>query len=246
MWEYIWPRLLTFGLYTAGLCALVHAAPPAQQQDAIRTLQVVEKTWSYLSSLTTFTLTFFLNQCYDAWRATFRYARQMQGRLNDIGLALSTHAQRDDATGTYTPEAAAMLEDTTRLARATHVLYWMNQDVALRLLHSDAGLDALATQGLLTPEEARRVQANPVGSRWQMPLAWLLARVARARQNGVLLGGDAAHLFVLENTGKLRGNMGSMADANTDQMPLAYVHLVEVLVDLLLLIAPLALYPETG
>jgi len=222
--------------------------PAAADVPLVKKLEVVETTWGYLSTVTTFTLSFFLNQCYDAWRTTFSYARQMQGRLMDMSLALSTHAQRDAATGRYTPEAQAMLDDATRLARAAHVLHWMSQDVALRLLHNDAGLDALAKQGLLTPQEAQRIKASegPVNPRWQMPLAWLMARVADARQGGLLGGGDAVHLYYLQNVGKLRGCMGSMQDANTDRMPLAYVHLNEVLVDMLLVIAPLALYPETG
>ena len=94
------------------------------------------------------------------------------------------------------PEAQELIDDVTRLARATHALHWMSQDVALRLLHAPAGLDALARQGLLTPEEARRIEQSegPINPRWQMPLAWLVARVAAARERGLLSGGDALHL----------------------------------------------------
>lgn len=60
-----------------------------------------------------------------------------------------------------------------------------------------------------------------------------------------MVGGDAFHLFFLKSVSSLRGSMGSMADETTDRMPIAYIHLVEVLVDLLLVLSPLALYPET-
>ena len=257
VWEVVWPRIVKFGLYTATVCALVHLSAPEQQWgvfsipkdvEVVTQLSVVENTWGYLSSITTFTLTFFLSQCYGAWRTTFTLARQMQGRLMDMCLSLSSHARRDQATGEYTAEAVEMLNEVTRLSRAAHVLHWMSNDIALRLLHADAGIDALTEQGLLTPTEAGLIKDSegPVNPRWQMPLAWLTTRVARDAERGSVLGGDAFHLFFLENVGKLRGNMGSMQDETTDRMPLAYIHLVEVLVDALLVIAPLALYPETG
>ena len=250
-WEVVWPKLVIFGAYTAAVCAFIHASTPGQQWDFltvpdsetvpfVRKLEGIERTWGYLSTVTTFTLTFFLNQCYAAWRTTFGLARQMQGRLMDMCLALTSHAQRDEATGQYTPEAAAMLAETTRLARAAHVLHWMSQDAELRLLHDDMGLDALAQQGLLTSEEAELIKVSfPVKPRWQMPLAWLMTKVGSAKEKGLLTGGDAFHLFFLEAAGKLRGNMGSMQDESTDRMPLAYIHLVEVLVDTLLVLAPL-------
>lgn len=184
----------------------------------------------------------------EAWRTSFTLARQTQGRLMDLCLSLSSHAQRDPVTCEYTAEAAAVLDDVTRLARATHVLHWMSRDIALRLLHSDNGLDALARSGLLTEREASLIKnsSGPIYPRWQMPLCWLMTRVASAHEQGHVTGGDAFHLFFLENVGKLRGTMGSMQDETTDRMPLAYLHLVEVLVDALLVLAPLALYPETG
>lgn len=178
VWEYVWPRLVGFGLYTAACCLLVHMStaeswdiftvPAAADVPLVKKLEVVETTWGYISTVTTFTLSFFLNQCYDAcaprrqhltapscaplahdralcaaapaprasvsasrlpsrpltrrlpheartrWltrrasrlcagRTTFSYARQMQGRLMDMSLSLSAHAQRDAATGRCAP-----------------------------------------------------------------------------------------------------------------------------------------------
>jgi len=44
----------------------------------------------------------------------------------------------------------------------------------------------------------------------------------------------------------MRGKMGTIADGPNDRMPLAYVHIVQVLVDFLLMLAPAALYPKMG
>ena len=44
----------------------------------------------------------------------------------------------------------------------------------------------------------------------------------------------------------LRGKLGSVFDMLDARMPLAYMHIVHVLVDTLLYLAPLALYPKVG
>ena len=44
---------------------------------------------------------------------------------------------------------------------------------------NNAGLNALARRGLLTSAEVVRIQQSdaPINPRWQMPLAWLTARL---------------------------------------------------------------------
>ena len=44
----------------------------------------------------------------------------------------------------------------------------------------------------------------------------------------------------------LRGKLGSVFDMLDARMPLAYMHIVHVLVDTLLYLAPVALYPKVG
>ena len=52
--------------------------------------------WGQLLSVTTFTLTFFLNQSYALWRNCYGYSRRLQGRLNDLNMAMASHAKRVD------------------------------------------------------------------------------------------------------------------------------------------------------
>ena len=49
----------------------------------------------YVSTLTTFILTFFLGQTYAYWRTSFGLGRSIQGRLHDINIQLATHARRE-------------------------------------------------------------------------------------------------------------------------------------------------------
>jgi hypothetical protein len=50
--------------------------------------------WGQLLSVTTFTLTFFVNQSYSLWRKCSELSRRLQGRLHDINLSLAAHAAR--------------------------------------------------------------------------------------------------------------------------------------------------------
>ena len=42
----------------------------------------------------------------------------------------------------------------------------------------------------------------------------------------------------------LRAKMGTLPDERVDRMPLAYMHIVQVLVDMLCVLSPIALYPK--
>ena len=79
-----------------------------------------------------------------------------------------------------------------------------------------------------------------------MVCAWITTRVAVARDRGLLIGGAGFEQTILANLCAMRGKMGTIADGPNDRMPLAYVHIVQVLVDFLLLLAPAALYPKMG
>ena len=50
--------------------------------------------WGQLLSVTTFTLTFFVNQSYSLWRKCMELSRRLQGRLHDVNMNLVTHAHR--------------------------------------------------------------------------------------------------------------------------------------------------------
>ena len=59
--------------------------------------------WGQLLSVTTFTLTFFLNQSYGLWRKCYDYSRRLQGRLNDLGMTLAAHATRNKPSSPDVP-----------------------------------------------------------------------------------------------------------------------------------------------
>jgi hypothetical protein len=90
-------------------------------------LQGFSILWGQLLSVTTFTLTFFLNQSYGLWRKCYDYSRRLQGRLNDLGMTLAAHATRTkpsspDVPSTYTPQSRQALELVSRYVRVFNLL----------------------------------------------------------------------------------------------------------------------------
>ena len=63
---------------------------------------------------------------------------------------------------------------------------------------------------------------------------------------GVLGGGVGLETRFLEEACKLRAVCASIVDDAAARMPLSYVHLVQLLVDTLVVLAPFALYPKLG
>ena len=64
--------------------------------------------WS--TALTTFVATFMIGHAYSFWMRSYTRAREIQGRLADIGLLLSTHAARESGRA-----ASFFVSEPTRL-----------------------------------------------------------------------------------------------------------------------------------
>jgi hypothetical protein len=71
-------------------------------------------------------------------------------------------------------------------------------------------------------------------------LEWAVIRFRDARRDKIILGGEGLEAVFLEKTCALRGTVGSIGDKVDGRMPLAYAHLVQVMVDTFLFCAPFA------
>ena len=86
----------------------------------------------------------------------------------------------------------------------------------------------------------------PETQRHAVVLGWIARRVAQARTAKLLDGGAGMEGQILEKMLLLRAVCASIADDAVARMPLAYVHLVQILVDALVALAPFALYSRLG
>jgi len=212
--------------------------------------------WGYLLTMATFVNSFFLSQAYGYWLATKGNVRKVQGRINDMSMLLASHAKRDPS-GRYTAESYEMLEVIARWVRLYHMLFWAGQvrpargdnAVSYSLLRTERGLQALQERSALTSMEFQLLIDNPAipeTARHHAVLEWILTRFLDARRGGLLDGGVGLESRFLEESCKLRAVCASIADDASARMPLSYVHLVQLLVDTLVALAPLALYPKLG
>jgi len=220
---------------------------PLATHPLVAVLLPLNAFWSMQVTLTTFIVTFFLGKAYDFWRISYKLGRSIQGRLQDINLMLATHCFRD-AQGEYTPDSRSILEDTARHVRLLHGLFWAGIDDSLSSIRTQRGLLRLRERGLMTERElfALVTSGAPPSARHNVVIGWIMARTVDARAREALEFGAGTESVFVGNILQLRAQCNSVPDETVARMPLAYVHLVQILVDSLLVTAPVALYPQVG
>jgi len=226
-------------------------------EKAVAQLLGLERAWSYVLTFATFINSFFLSQSYGFWLANKGNTRKVQGRLNDLSCLLATHAERDEQ-GRFTERARALLDEMARWVRLFHILFWAGQvrparadeGASLSVLRTDRGLSRLCEREHLTRDEYELLVGESYRvsetQRHSVVLEWICARFVQARQGALLQGGAGMETVFLDKALALRAVCASIGDDAAARMPLAYVHLVQILVDCLVALAPFALYAKVG
>ncbi|KAJ1621412.1 Bestrophin, RFP-TM, chloride channel-domain-containing protein [Pavlovales sp. CCMP2436] len=213
-----------------------------------RHLIAVERVWSLASSLVSFILSFFLTQSYTFWREVYVVVRQVQGRLNDVGLLVASSVRRDD-NGSYTPEADEFLRVLGRHVRLYNILLYASVTTRFAPLATPAGLTQLVQSGALLEDERSALLEASTGQ--NAVLLWLSAECFSALTRGQLAAGSAScksglSTVLLDKLTELRSTAASISDKLSGRMPLAYTQLVQILVDLFVLTSPFALIHSVG
>eukprot|EP00560_Eucampia_antarctica_P006304 CAMPEP_0197823174 /NCGR_PEP_ID=MMETSP1437-20131217/499_1 /TAXON_ID=49252 ORGANISM="Eucampia antarctica, Strain CCMP1452" /NCGR_SAMPLE_ID=MMETSP1437 /ASSEMBLY_ACC=CAM_ASM_001096 /LENGTH=428 /DNA_ID=CAMNT_0043422191 /DNA_START=544 /DNA_END=1830 /DNA_ORIENTATION=- len=201
--------------------------------------------WGQLLSITTFTLTFFVNQSYALWRKCYELSRTLQGRLNDLGMAMAAYAERSEPEdpnepSTYTSGSRQVLELTGRYIRVFNILTYASFTSSHRPILTPRGMRRLVDRGLITSKE-RQILSDaqlPVTQRHNAILLWIMRVFLEGRQAGYIEGGDGFEQQFLEKCHVIRGQYGAIGDELQGRMPLAYAHIVQVLVDVILWMYP--------
>lgn len=201
--------------------------------------------WGQLLSVTTFTLTFFVNQSYALWRKCYELSRRLQGRLHDIGMNLATHAARKvptspDETSTYTAASRQILELMSRYIRIFDLLTYASFTRSHRPILTPRGMRRLVERGLMTAQEREVLvdAAIPATQRHSAILMWMIRLFVEGRMSGHILGGDGFEQQTIEKFHVIRAQYGAIGDELQGRMPLAYAHVVQILVDLILWMYP--------
>jgi hypothetical protein len=201
------------------------------------------------SAVTTFVLTFFLSLSYEYWVAQLETCRAIQGRIHDVNLLLAANANRDFDTGKYTPASQSLLNATVRNFQALRAFFWMSQDKSLSIMHQAPGPDKMVSDGFLTNNEKEILLSSgaagyPTGDRANVVLNWIMSRVARCESN--LMEGLPLTNYISTQLCQLRRNMNLLKNKRVDRIPLAYIHVVQLLVDLDHVACSHSTLPESG
>jgi hypothetical protein len=202
--------------------------------------------WGQLLSVTTFTLTFFVNQSYALWRKCNELSRRIQGRLHDINLNLASHAARKPPThpnepSRYTAASRQVLELMGRYVRLFNLLTYASFTRSHRPILTPRGMRRLVERGLMTAQERQiLVDASiPATQRNSAILIWMIRLYHEGRMAGHIQGGSGFEQQTMEKFHVLRAQYGSIGDELQGRMPLAYAHIVQILVDLILWMYPI-------
>jgi predicted membrane chloride channel (bestrophin family) len=176
----------------------------------------------------------------------------------------------------YSPEAAALVDVCTRLIKLSHTFFWAStpttsdgigdggvedgdhivefpaalrsDDAIAPVLLSRVGLEGLVDAGELTKHEKDALidSGLPPSQYAYVLLEWVGIHIMDGIRQGRLSGGTGFEENILRQVTALRAEYFSIGDYAAGRMPLAYVQLVQVLVDSLVLLASFGLYTELG
>ena len=174
----------------------------------------------------------------------------------------------------FTERSFKLVQKCTRLIRMAHIFFWAATPTASNgltdneefleeaedcpipiedinigpLLLSPFGLRALVNTGQLTKGEVDYLgQTGLFPTQYSsVLLEWVGAYTMEGLRDKVLTGRTGFESNIMQQLTSLRAGMYDIDDFRAGRMPLAYVQLVQVLVDALLILAPFSLYPELG
>lgn len=219
----------------------VHKPPPNAP------LAVLHNLWEIQRTLSTFVLTFFVNQSFDFWKKVYTSVKEVQGTLSSFNLMVATNVIRNK-DGTLSREGEQLIEDMGQCSRLFHVLFWASRTNRFSVLMSDDGLRRMESRGLMSTKQLEILLELdlPNDQLFSAPLDWMVIRCNQAMDKGILYSDNATKSAILKDVTTLRNAFASINNLIAGRMPLPYVQFVQVLVDLLLCVAPLALYVDMG
>jgi len=211
-------------------------------------LDAFHSLWGYMLTLTTFILTFYLSQAYTLWMNIYMLFRMVQGRLNDLSMLMASHAARDPVTLEYTPGAWALLKDMAAVCRLYSIFGYASTSNRFLILHTPRALKRMVERGILPKAMYRSIVKLKIknSARVHMINELIMIKLQQGLTHGHLKGGDGFESIFLDRACLLRSQYATFGDILDARIPLAYAHIVQIMVDTLLICAPFSLYSQMG
>jgi hypothetical protein len=161
-------------------------------------------------------------------------------------MNLATHATRKvpttpEETSTYTASSRQILELMSRYIRLFDLLTYASFTRSHRPILTPRGMRRLVERGLMTAQERQVLvdAAIPATQRHSAILMWMIRLFVEGRASGHIQGGDGFEQQTMEKFHIIRAQYGAIGDELQGRMPLAYAHVVQILVDLILWMYPI-------
>lgn len=247
LWRQFDGTLLSFNLKTTLIMMGLSAAFIFFAREEYLELSSIKEIWDIQKALTTFVITFFVNQSFSFWRSVYTLARDIQGEIANYCLTLATNVEREES-GELTDESRKFLEEIGQFIRIYHILMWASKAKRFKVLASPDGLKRMEGRGLMTKRQMEALQSMdlPNDELYHAPLEWMIVRSNQAMQQGILADDTATKGRLLEIASSMRVSAREVSDKISGRMPLAYVQLVQLLVDTFVISSPVALYASLG
>ena len=176
----------------------------------------------------------------------------------------------DSNTSGYSSRGEVVVDKVTRMVKLSHTFFWAatptgangvvdasNEDLDAGdieeraigpLLLSPEGLQELVKADEITKEERESLLNSGLSPTQYcyVLLQWVGLHVMHGLQSGALRGGNGLEENLLRQITQLRAEYFTIGDQTSGRMPLAYMQLLQVLTDSLVILSPLAIYPELG
>ena len=241
--QFVWKDVILIMLLTALFGIIVSASTddwtPDAENDLILQLDLIYGWWQLTLGLTSFVTTFFLGASFSFWRNFYNETRIIQGRFNDVSSITAS-------TAADTIEGQQALSDIARLISLLHLMAWGSLLERFSCIQNPEGISYLLSKKLITSSEyssLNKVLDRGLGA-WQATYTWLLGRLSLAVKRGEITADISAMNVVYEKMTNIRGTIAGLGDLYDGRMPLAYVHFVNMLVSVTLVVAPFALFPQ--
>lgn len=235
-----WRSSVRHGLWAMAVYLLFRKYPVVK--DAFAGFAAV---WGQLLGVTTFTLTFFVNQSYGIWGRILFSCRDLQGRLNDFLLMAVGFAQRTDETtvrttgimavrrrnaSEFTGTSRKFLLIQARYVRLFTILLYASLTKSHRPLLTPLGLRRMVARGLMSENERLLLKqaAVPANSRHNVVLMWMFRTLVQASKTPTLQAGAGFEQLCIQRIQEIRGLANGMESVLKGRMPFAYAHIVQV------------------
>ena len=225
--QYVWLKAVMMMTVSAVFSISIYFIPGGDLSELIggdeggsiildEQLDYIKGWWEKLIPLTSFVSTFFLSEAYKHWRDFYWTCRSIQGKFNNISLALAIAAAREEKNDNdmrLTAGARKALEDIAHIQQLTHLLFWCTTVKRFNCILSPEGLSYLRMKRFMTQSEYTSmimISKKNLGAH-SASLIWLASRISTAVKSGDIIADEATMIATNQNMLELRSLMARIS-----------------------------------